>query len=123
MSAENFHLLDETIIDISILKKDFCKIYHQQEVNVNDSDENIDFFFGENKSYYHVFIAYFQIDISLKKNVGKFQHDNTDTSRLVNKISAYFSKEETIRTTRGSEMEVKKICLKCFFCHAGINGL
>ena len=109
MSAENFHLLDEKIFDNSILKRNFCKIFHQQEVNLNDFDKNIHFIFGENEKNYQIFIAYFQIDLSLKKNVGSFEHDKTDIIRLVNKAFAYFSKEGTIMTTRGSEIELKKL--------------
>ena len=51
MRAEDFQLLDETMFDNSIRKTDFGKIYHQQEVNLNKSDTNIDFIFGENKNF------------------------------------------------------------------------
>ena len=44
MSIEDFHLLDNEPLDNSIIKRDFTKIYHRQGDQLNQSDENIDFF-------------------------------------------------------------------------------
>ena len=46
MSAEDFQLIDETVFDNSIIKRDFSKQYHQR-VNLNFSGEDIDFFLEE----------------------------------------------------------------------------
>ena len=46
MSAEDFQLIDDTKIDISISKGDFA-IYHQQNAQLNEADKNAEFIFGE----------------------------------------------------------------------------
>ena len=48
MNAEIFQLIDETVIDNSIMKRNFSKIDHQQGVTQNDSGKNFNFIFGEN---------------------------------------------------------------------------
>ena len=47
MSLEVFQLLDNDPIDNSIIKRDFLKVYHQQGAQLNQSDQNIEFIFGE----------------------------------------------------------------------------
>ena len=54
MSLEFFQLLDKEPIDNSIRKRDFLKVYHQQGAQLNQSDQNIDFIFGENKNYQQI---------------------------------------------------------------------
>ena len=61
MSAEDFQLIDETVFDNSILKRDFSKQYHQR-VNLYFSGEDIDFSFGGNSNYYQVANAYLEFD-------------------------------------------------------------
>ena len=51
MSAEDFQLIDDTIIDNSILQRDFAKIYHQENAQLKEADKNVEFTFGE-KNYY-----------------------------------------------------------------------
>ena len=46
MSLEDFQLLDIEPFDNSIKKRDFLKVYHQQGAQLNQSDQNIEFFFG-----------------------------------------------------------------------------
>ena len=60
MSLKDFQLIDNWIIDNSIVKRNFLKIYHQQAANLNVSDQNIDFIFGENNNYHQIGNAYFQ---------------------------------------------------------------
>ena len=43
MSLEGFQIIDNKIIDISKMKRDVLKIYHQQGANWDNSDQNIDF--------------------------------------------------------------------------------
>ena len=54
MSLENFKLLHNEAIDSSIVKRDFLKTYHQQATNLNDSDRNTEFIFGENNNYHQI---------------------------------------------------------------------
>ena len=63
----DFHLIDKEIIDNSIIKRDFLKIYHQQAANLNDSDQNIDFIFGENNNYYPIGNAYLHYELTIQK--------------------------------------------------------
>ena len=47
---EVFQLNDAMKIDTSITKRIFIKTYHQQGAQLNNPDENFDFFFGEKKT-------------------------------------------------------------------------
>ena len=44
MSLEDSQFLDNELLDNSIIKRDFTKIYHQQEAQLNQSYQNINFF-------------------------------------------------------------------------------
>ena len=107
MSIEDFQLIDETTIDTSIVKRDYTKIYHQHRANLNDSNQNVEFIWGENNNYHQVGNSYLQYDITVRR------HDNapfTDASviRLVNNAFAYCIKEATLSFTGGSEIEQNK---------------
>ena len=52
MSLECFQLIDNETNDSSIIKTNFLKIYHRQAANINNSDQNIEFTFGENNNYH-----------------------------------------------------------------------
>ena len=54
MSLEDFQLLDDKPYDNTILKTDFSKIYHQQGDQLNQSEQNIEFSFGENTNYHQI---------------------------------------------------------------------
>ena len=54
MSLEDFQLIDNEPIDNSIIKRDFTKIYHQQGAQLNQSDQNVEFIFGENNNYHQI---------------------------------------------------------------------
>ena len=44
MSLEDFQLLDNETFDKSIIKRDFTKIYHRQRDQLNQSDQNFEYF-------------------------------------------------------------------------------
>ena len=52
MSLEDFQLLDNEPLDKSIFERDFTKIYHRQGDQLNQSDQDIEFIFGENNNYH-----------------------------------------------------------------------
>ena len=54
MSLEDFQLIDNEPIDNSIVKRDYTKVYHQQEANLNDSNQKVEFSFGENNIYHQI---------------------------------------------------------------------
>ena len=63
MSLDDFQLLDNEIMDNSIIKRDFLKFYHQQAANLKDSGQNIVFIIGENDSYHQIGNAYLHYEL------------------------------------------------------------
>ena len=103
MTLEDFQLIDNEPIDNSIVKRDYTKVYHQQGANLNDSNQNVEFIFGENNNYHQIGNAYLEFDITVLNTAGNF----TDLSaiRLVNNAFAYCFKEATLSTAGGMEIE------------------
>ena len=46
----DFQILDIEPLDNSIIKRDYLKFYYQQGAKLNDSDQNVEFVFGEKKT-------------------------------------------------------------------------
>ena len=97
MSLEDFQLIDNETIDKSIIKRDFLKIYHQQGAQLNHSDQNNEFIFGENNNYHQIGNAYLQFDFSVRKNDTTNFH-NEDPIRLVNDGYAFCFNEARLST-------------------------
>ena len=72
MSLDYFQLIDNKPIDNSIVKRDYTKVYHQQGANLNDSNQNVEFIFGENNNYHQIGIAYLEFDITVRNTAGNF---------------------------------------------------
>ena len=83
MSLEDFELLNNESIDNSIIKRDFTKNYHQQGAQLNQSDQNIDFTFGESNNYHQIGNGFSEFDITVRKN---------DTTKFSYRGSFSFSK-------------------------------
>ena len=66
MNLEDFQLLDNEPIDNSIIKRDFTKTYHRQSDQLNQSDQNIEFIFGENNNYHRIGNAYLEFNITVR---------------------------------------------------------
>ena len=109
MSLEDFQLLDNEPLDNSIIKKDFTKIYHRQGDQLNQSDQNIEFIFGENNNYHQIGNAYLEFNITVRKNDTTNFH-NDDPIRLVNNGFAYCFKEARLTTSIGGDIEISKFC-------------
>ena len=109
MSLEDFQLLDNEPIDNSIVKRDFTKIYHRQGDQLNQSDQNIEFIFGENNNYHQIGNAYLEFNITVRKNDDTNFHFD-DPVRLVNNGFAFCFKEARLSTTIGSDIEINKFC-------------
>ena len=91
MSLEDFQLIDNEPIDNSIVKRDYNKVYHQSGENLNDSNQNVEFIFGENNNYHQIGNAYLEIDITIRKVVAPPLNPvfiNTDQIRLINNAFA-----------------------------------
>ena len=109
MSLEDFQLLDNEPFDNSIIKRDFTKIYHLQGAQLNQSDQNIEFFFGENNNYHQIGGGYLEMNITVRKNDTTNFHIE-DPIRLVNNGFAFCFKEARLSTTIGSDVERNKFC-------------
>ena len=109
MSLEDFQLLDNEPLDNSIIKRDFTKMYHRQGDQLNQSDQNIEFIFGENNNYHQIGNGYLEFNITVRKNdETNFHYDYP--VRLVNNGFAYCFKEARLGTTIGSDIEINKFC-------------
>ena len=109
MSLEDFHLIDNEPLDKSIIKRDFTKKYHRQGDQLNQLDQNIEFFFGEYNTYDQIGNAYLEVIITVRKNDDtNFHHE--DPVRLVNNGYAFCVKDARLSTTIGSDIEINKFC-------------
>ena len=109
MRLENFQLLDNEPIDKSIIKSDYSKIYDQQGAQLNQSDQNFEFFFGGNNNYHQIGIGYLEIHIRVRKNDTTTFH-NVDLIRLVNNGFSFCFEGARLCTTLGSDIEINKFC-------------
>ena len=104
MSLEKFQLLDNEPFDNSIMKREFLKMYHQQAAQLNQSNKNVPFIFGEKNTYHQISNGYLEFDKTLRKiDSTKFHYD--DPVRSV-KIGFAFC----LSITLGSDIEHNKFC-------------
>ena len=109
MSLEDFQILDNESFDNSIKKRDFTKVDHQQRAQLNQSDQILDFIFGENHNFHRIGNGYLQFIITVrKKDTTNFHND--DPIRSVNNPYAFCFKEARSSTTIGSDIEHNKFC-------------
>ena len=106
MSLEDFQLIDNEPIDNSIVKRDFTKVYHQSGANLNDSNQNVEFIFGENNNYHQIGNAYLEFDITIRKVTDPpTNFTNADQIRLINNAFAFCFTQATLTTTGGMDIE------------------
>ena len=110
MSLQNFQILDNEPIDKSIIKRDYLKIYHQQGGNINESDQNVLYIFGENNFYYQLGNSYGEFDITVRNAAGNFI--DASNLRLTNNALVFCFKEGRLATTGGSDLELKKYMVR-----------
>ena len=108
MSLEDFQLLDNEPFDKTIIKRDSTKIYHQQGAQLNQSDQNTDFF-GENNNYHQIVNGYLKFDTTVRKSDSTIFHYD-DPIQLVKSAFAFCFKEAHLSTTLGSDIENNKFC-------------
>ena len=109
MALEDFQLLDNEPLDNSIIKRDYSKTYHRQGDQLNQSDQNIEFIFGENNNYRQIGNAYLEFNITVRKNDDtNFHYD--DPIRLANNEFAFCFKEACFSISLGSDIEINKFC-------------
>ena len=100
-------MIDDSKIDDSIIKRDFINIYHQHGAEVNNENQNIKFYFGENFNYIQRGNAYLEIDID-GKGADANNFANADEIRLVNVALDYVFQEGRLYTSAGTEIEHNK---------------
>ena len=76
---------------------------------MNQSDQNIEFIFGENNNYHQIGNAYLEFNLTVRKNDTTNFH-NDDPVRLVNNGFAYCFKEARLSTSLGSDIEINNFC-------------
>ena len=109
MSLGKFHLLDNEPFDTSIIKRDVFKVYHQRRADLNQSDQNIEFIFGENNNYHQIGNAYLEFIETVRKS-GTTNFHTEDPIRLVNNGFAFGFEEARLSTTIVSDIEINKLC-------------
>ena len=78
---------------------------------MNQSDQNIEFIFGENIKYHQIGNAYLEFNITVRKNDTKnFQRE--DLIRLVNNGYAFCFKEGPLGTTIGNDIDITNFAVK-----------
>jgi len=107
MSLEDFQLLDNEPFDNSIIKRDYLKIYHQQGAQLNQSDQNIEFIFGENNNFHQFGNSYLEFDITVRR-ADNNNFANASAIRMTNNAFAYVFKEARLSTTSRSDLEHNK---------------
>ena len=76
-----------------------------------NSNQNIDFIFGENNNYHQIGNSYLQYEITIEKDVAVADNRvvvNGDAIRLKSNAFAYCFKEARLSTTGGSDIEHNK---------------
>ena len=76
---------------------------------MNQSDQNIEFLFGENNSYHQLGNGYLEFNITVRENDTTNFHIE-DPTRLVNNDYAFSFKEARLSTNIGSDIEHNKFC-------------
>ena len=108
MSLEDFQFLDNEPIDNAIIKRGYTKVYDQQGANLNDSNQSVEFIFGENKNYHQIGNAYLEFDITIRKVVAAPADPNfanADQIKLINNAFALCFTQATLSTTGGMGLE------------------
>ena len=105
MSLEDFQILDNEPPDNIIIKRDFTKINHRQGDQLIQSDQSIEFIFGENNNYHQIRNACLEFNFTVRKNDDtNFNYDNP--IHFVNNGFAFCFKEARLSTTLGSDIEI-----------------
>ena len=83
------------------------KIYLEQGAHLNQSDQNVEFIFGENNNYHQVGNSYLEFDITVRRE-DNANFTNNSHIRLTNNAFAYYFKEARLGVTSGSDLEHNK---------------
>ena len=93
------------------MKRFFQKSYHQQFAHLNNSEQNIEFTFGEKINYHQIGNACFPYEMTIEKDVAVVANRvlvDVNAIRLVNNAFAYCFEEARLSTPGGSNVEHNK---------------
>ena len=107
MIVEVFELITNTTIIASIIKRDFARIYHQNVAQVDDWNQIIKFFFGENLKYIQIGKLSPDIEIVVKK-ADRPTFTDADGIRYANTDFGYVFQDATVSTSNGTMIEQNK---------------
>ena len=102
---EDFQLLDNEPLDNSTIKRDFTKIYHQQEAQLKQSDQKTEFIFGENNNYHQIGNGYLEFNFTVRI-IDTINFHNDDPIRIVTNDFAFCFEEASLSITLGSDIEI-----------------
>ena len=100
---------DNEPFDISIIKRDFLKVYHQQGAQLNDANQNIEFIFGKNNIVHQIGNAYLKFDITVRAQNAADAFDEDSPIRLTNNGFAFVFQEARLSTSK-TDLEHNKYC-------------
>ena len=75
MSLEDLQLIDNETIVTSIIERGFLKIFHQHGTSLDNSDQNVEFKFGQNNKLHQIGNPYLQDEITVEKDEANQAHD------------------------------------------------
>ena len=108
MSLEDFQFLDKEPFDENIVKRVFSKMYCKQGAQLNQSDQNIEFIFGEKNNYHQIGNGYLEFFLTVRKKSDSTSFHYDDPIRLVKNAFAFCFKEARLSTILGSDIETNK---------------
>ena len=88
-------------------EKRFITIYRQHGAEVNNENQNIELYYGENPNYIQIGNSYLENDIAVRK-ADRTNFTITDEIRLVNIGLFYIFQEGRLSTSAGTQIEHNK---------------
>ena len=88
-------------------RKRLCKNKHQHGAQVNDKNQNIKVYFGDNINYIQIGNSYLETEIIVKK-ADRTNFTDADENRLVYNAFAYVFQDARISAWNGTQIEQNK---------------
>jgi hypothetical protein len=103
---EGMYMIDEQhLLDTSTVKRDFTKINHHSQAQLDNADSLIEFIFGGNHNYIQISEAYLNIEITVRK-ADDADFADAEEIRLVNNALCYLFSEASLKTGSGKNIEL-----------------
>ena len=100
------YMIDEQhMLDTSTVKRDFNKINHQSQAQLDNPDSLIEFIFGGNSNFIQISGAYLNIELTVRRT-DDANFANGDAVRLVNNALCFLFSEASLKTGSGKNIEL-----------------